>query len=141
MGGAESEVSASTKRVLLEVANFLPSTVRRSAKRHALHTEASHRFERGVDVGGVPWVIDRAAALLAELGKGTVLKGRVDVYPTPVKLRRVRLRDEKVRGLLGVEIPRAESRRILEALGFGVVGEPGPGWWSTRCRRAAWTSS
>jgi len=127
MGGAESEVSASTKRVLLEVANFQPSTVRRSAKRHALHTEASHRFERGVDVGGVPWVIDRAAALLAELGKGTVLKGRVDVYPTPVKLRRVRLRDEKVRGLLGVEIPRAESRRILEALGFGVVGEPGPG--------------
>ncbi|HEY8210985.1 MAG TPA: phenylalanine--tRNA ligase subunit beta, partial [Myxococcaceae bacterium] len=129
MGGAESEVSASTKRVLLEVANFLPSTVRRSAKRHALHTEASHRFERGVDAGGVPWVIDRAAALLAELGKGTVLPGRVDVYPVPVpvQLRRVRLRDAKVKGLLGVEVPRAESRRILEALGFKVVAEPEAG--------------
>jgi len=121
MGGAESEVSASTRRVLLEVANFLPATVRRSAKRHALHTEASHRFERGVDVDGVPWVIDRAAALLAEVGQGTVLQGRADVYPAPVKPRQVRLRHAKVRGLLGAEIPREECRRILEALGFRVV--------------------
>ncbi|HVE86823.1 MAG TPA: phenylalanine--tRNA ligase subunit beta [Myxococcales bacterium] len=121
MGGAESEVSEKTARVLLEVANFQPATVRRSAKRHGLHTEASHRFERGVDVDGVPWVIDRAAALLAELGKGTVLKGRVDVYPVPVASRQVRLRHAKVAGLLGVEVPRDESRRILEALGFKAV--------------------
>jgi phenylalanyl-tRNA synthetase beta chain len=121
MGGADSEVSAGTKRVLLEAANFLPATVRRSAKRQGMHTEASHRFERGVDVEGIPWVIDRAAALIAELGGGTVLKGRVDVYPAPQAPRRVRLRQRRLAGLLGVDVPGEESGRILEALGFRPV--------------------
>ncbi len=118
MGGASSEVTDRTTRVLLECATFQPVSVRRSAKRHALHTESSHRFERGTDVSAVPEVLDRAAALLAELGGGTVLKGRVDAYPQEKKPPQVRLRTQKVADLLGVDVPAAECHRILGALGF-----------------------
>src|SRR5262249_2487632 len=118
MGGAASEVSPSTRRVLLEAANFQPSSVRRTARRHALHTEASHRFERGMDVNAIPAALDRSAALIAELGRGTVLKGRVDVYPRPIEPRRVSLRYAHVSRLLGAEVPAEEGDRILRALGF-----------------------
>ena len=70
--------------------------MRRSAKRHALHTESSHRFERGTDVSAVTEVIDRAAALIVEVGGGTVLKGRVDAYPVKKQPRQVKLRTERV---------------------------------------------
>jgi len=118
MGGASSEVSASTKRVLLESANFNPSFIRRTAKRHGLHTEASHRFERGADLQGVAAAVDRAAALIAELGKGTVREGRVDVYPKPFVARKVMLRYARVGELLGAPVPSEETARILTALGF-----------------------
>jgi len=118
MGGAHSEVGPSTRRVLLEAANFQPSSVRRTSKRHGLHTEASHRFERGMDVNAIPAALDRSAALIAELGRGAVLKGRVDVYPKPIEPTKVTLRYAQVSGLLGVDIPAEESDRILRALGF-----------------------
>lgn len=122
MGGASSEVTASTTRVLLECATFLPVSVRRSSKRHALKTESSHRFERGTDVGVVPQVLDRAAALIAELGGGTVLQGRVDVYPEPKVQREIGLRPARVSELLGVEVPAEEGARILTSLGFTRAG-------------------
>jgi phenylalanyl-tRNA synthetase beta chain len=122
MGGASSEVTPGTTRVLLECATFQPTTVRRSAKRHALHTESSHRFERGTDVSVVPEVVDRAAALLAELGGGTVRPGRVDVYPEPKALRRVTLRPAKVAAVLGTPVAPEECWRVLGALGFKRVG-------------------
>ena len=122
MGGALSEVTAGTTRVLLECATFQPTTVRRSAKRHALHTESSHRFERGTDVAAVPEVLDRAAALIAQLAGGTVLQGRVDVYPSPKPPRRVTLRLQRVTELLGGEVPASDCHRILGALGFKRVG-------------------
>ena len=118
MGGGESEVSNATGRVLLEAAYFQPSTVRRTAKRHGLHTEASHRFERGMDVNAIPEVLDRAAALIAELARGTVLRGRVDVYPRPIEPTKVVLRYRKVGELLGAEVSSIETHRILRALGF-----------------------
>jgi phenylalanyl-tRNA synthetase beta chain len=125
MGGAASEVSDATTRVLLECANFEPATVRRASKRHALHTESSHRFERGADVSVVPEVLDRAAALIAELAGGKVLEGRVDVYPTPVKPRTVQLRHARVSSLIGAPIPADDTRRILKALGFELQGAQG----------------
>lgn len=118
MGGASSEVTEKTTRVLLECATFQPTTVRRSSKRHALHTESSHRFERGTDINVVPEVLDRTAALIAELGGGTVLKGRVDVFPAPKAARQVTVRTQKVADVLGVVVPAAECHRILASLGF-----------------------
>ncbi|PTL80848.1 phenylalanine--tRNA ligase subunit beta [Vitiosangium sp. GDMCC 1.1324] len=123
MGGADSEVSASTTRVILESAHFQPSSIRRSSKRHGLHTEASHRFERGADLDAVIPAADRAAALIAELSGGTVAPGRVDVYPSPQPPRRVTLRYGRVEKVLGVVIPEAECRRILGTLGFKPVEE------------------
>ncbi|MBX5482189.1 MAG: phenylalanine--tRNA ligase subunit beta [Myxococcaceae bacterium] len=135
MGGADSEVTEKTTRVLLESAWFQPSSVRRSARRHGLHTEASHRFERGADIEAVPKALDRAAALIAELSGGQVLRGAIDVYPKPQPRRRVTLPYARVGGLLGVDVPAEETKRILGALGFEAVAEDAaratfevPGW-------------
>ena len=122
MGGASSEVTDQTTRVLLEAAHFQPMTVRRSSKRHALKTESSHRFERGADVSCLPAVLDRAAALIAELGGGKVRPGIVDAYPKPVAHRVVKLRPARVGQVLGVDVPEADGRRILETLGFRPLG-------------------
>jgi phenylalanyl-tRNA synthetase beta chain len=118
MGGASSEVTEQTTRVLLECAAFQPTTVRRSSKRHALKTESSHRFERGTDVSVVPEVLDRAAALIARLGGGAVLAGRVDVYPQPKAAREVTLRAQRLADVLGAPVPMAECAKILASLGF-----------------------
>ncbi len=130
MGGATSEVTEATTRVLLECAAFHAPAVRRTSKRHALHTESSHRFERGTDVAAVPAVADRAAQLIAELSGGTVLKGLVDVYPKPAQPRRVILRPKRVAELLGVEVPHDEADRILKSLGFkqGLEAWEVPAW-------------
>jgi phenylalanyl-tRNA synthetase beta chain len=117
-GGADAEVSSGTKRVFLEGANWDPVTVRRMARRHQLHTEASHRFERGVDVEAGPAGVDRAAALIAELAGGTMRRGRIDVYPAPAAPTLVRLETGQVGRLLGVDVSEKEVARILEALGF-----------------------
>jgi phenylalanyl-tRNA synthetase beta chain len=118
MGGSSSEVTPATTRVLLECATFQPTTVRRSSKRHGLKSESSHRFERGTDISVVPEVLDRAAALIAELAGGTVLEGRVDVHPTPKAARVVTLRAQKVADVLGIAVPMEECVRILTTLGF-----------------------
>ncbi|WP_240462507.1 phenylalanine--tRNA ligase subunit beta, partial [Myxococcus sp. CA018] len=123
MGGGDSEVTEGTRRLVLESANFQGSTVRRSSKRHGLHTEASHRFERGADMDAVVPAIDRAAQLIAELAGGTVAPGRVDVYPAPKPPRKVTLRFARVEQVLGVAVAEQEVRRILEALGFKAVEE------------------
>jgi len=123
MGGGDSEVTPGTKRLVLESANFQGSGVRRTAKRHVLHTEASHRFERGADLDAVVPAIDRAAQLIAELSGGTVAPGRVDVYPAPRPQRKVTLRFARVEKVLGVAVAEPEVRRILAALGFKAVEE------------------
>src|SRR5262249_27817512 len=121
MGGAETEVSASTTKVLLECAYFAPSRVRKTARRLGLHSEASHRFERGCDPNGVIASVDRAAALIAELSVavkpvnpdkpttgitnisgGRVARGVVDVYPKKIQPAVVSLRPKRAAQLLGV---------------------------------------
>src|SRR5262249_57247759 len=92
MGGADTEVNEGTTRVLLEAANWDPGTIRRMARRHQLHSEASYRFERGVDRAVLPEVLDHAAALMAELSAATVRRGRVGVYPRPAPPRGARRR-------------------------------------------------
>jgi phenylalanyl-tRNA synthetase beta chain len=134
-GGADAEVSSGTKRVLLEGANWDPVTVRRMARRHQLHTEASHRFERGVDVESGPAGVDRAATLIAELSGGSVCRGRIDVYPVPAEAALVRLEAGQVSRLLGAEVEETDVARILEALGF-TAEERRPG--STVWRVPSW---
>ncbi|BDG07452.1 phenylalanine--tRNA ligase subunit beta [Anaeromyxobacter paludicola] len=118
MGGGDSEISQGTTRVLVESAWFAPATVRRTGKRHGLHTEASHRFERGADPGMVLPALDRCAALIAELGGGKVRPGVVDAHPRPHQRAEVRLSFDRPAALLGMPVPRAEAERILAGLGF-----------------------
>ena len=118
MGGRDSEISSTTSDVMLESAWFDPISVRRTAKAQGLHTEASHRFERGADIEMAPRALDRAAALIAELAGGEVLAGVVDVYPRPQRRPKIRLRASEGRRILGTEVPYAVVERILTSLGF-----------------------
>jgi len=125
MGGSTSEVSATTTRVLLESAYFQPARVRRTAKRLGLHTEASHRFERGVDPEGALDASRRCAQLFQELAGARMVGHPVDLYPRPIAPARVTLRPARTRALLGVEIADAEQARILTALGMTVTEKGG----------------
>jgi len=131
MGGEDTEVRDSTTRVLLEAANWDPGTIRRMARRHQLHSEASYRFERGVDRTVLPEVLDHGAALMAELSGATVRRGRIDAHPRPAEPRTVALGPGVVEGLLGAPVPEQEVRSILGALGFVADGAARwrvPGW-------------
>jgi phenylalanyl-tRNA synthetase beta chain len=118
MGGAESEVSSSTSAVLLEAATFDPRAVRRTAKRLGLHSEASHRFERGVDAEGIPYASRRAAAMLARLGGGALTGEGIDRYPQQVHPRRVTLSLAGLTRLAGFEIPLPQAAEKLAAIGI-----------------------
>ncbi|HEY4106167.1 MAG TPA: phenylalanine--tRNA ligase subunit beta [Polyangiaceae bacterium] len=121
MGGLDSEIRASTQRVLLECAYFTPRGVRRTARRYGLHTESSHRFERGVDYSAVPHVLERAKTLLTELASGAAVPGAIHARgPEPV-LGEITLRSERLDALLGTPVPFDEARSILERLGFPIV--------------------
>ena len=131
MGGASSEIQADTKRVFYEAAMFDARGVRRTARRHGMHTESSHRFERGVDPSDVAGGLDRAVALTATRAGAAAARGRLPVQgdhqgaePRPIAKRAVRFRPQRVRELTGVEVPVAESVGILERLGCE-VSKPG----------------
>jgi len=120
MGGASSEISDETKAVALEAAWWDPLAVRRGARAMAVHTEASHRFERGADVAAGPWAIARLAHLLQKIGGGTVRPGLIERAGHGRGERRVRLRTERVSALLGVTVPAERQTAVLRSLGFGV---------------------
>ena len=117
MGGMDSEVRESTKSILLESANFDGTAIRRTAKRLGLHSEASHRFERGVDPDGTLAALDRAAAVLAELVGATAVPGVVDCYPRRSKPSAIALREERIAKLLGVAIDGKRAEKLLQSLG------------------------
>lgn len=116
MGGRDSEVTVGTHRVLIESAYFSPPHIRRAAKRLGLSTESSYRFERGVDPDGVIRALERAAQLMAALGKGRVLKGLIDEYPNPVPRPRLTLRVSRTNQVLGTDYPREKVESLLQAL-------------------------
>ena len=120
MGGLDSEVTNATTTVLLEAAHFDPATTRRTAKALDLSTDASYRFERGVDPLGTRWAAARAAALIAEVAGGHVVSGCVDVVAAPFEPSHVHLRLPRIPKVLGVEVPRTEVVRLLRAIGFAV---------------------
>jgi phenylalanyl-tRNA synthetase beta chain len=121
MGGADSEVSAATTAVLLEAATFDPRAVRRTSKRLGLRSEASHRFERGVDAEGIPHAGRRAAAMLAWLGGGQVAGEGLDRYPVQQHPRRVTLSFAGLSRLAGFEIPLAQAAEKLAGIGIATA--------------------
>ncbi|MBI4228086.1 MAG: phenylalanine--tRNA ligase subunit beta [Deltaproteobacteria bacterium] len=116
MGGASTEVSYTTRNILLESAFFSPVRVRRTSRRTNLKSESSYRFERQVDINGVIKALDRASELMRELAGGAVSSGAIDVYPSPVSRRKIKLSAKGLNDLLGTEIKPDEIRKIMERL-------------------------
>ena len=120
MGGADTEMTERTTRVLLESAWFAPASIRRTSRALGLRTDAAYRFERGADVEMLAAASARAATLIAELAGGTIAHGVVDAYPRKRRPQRVRLRMSRVTRVLGVAPPPARARKILAGLGLAV---------------------
>jgi phenylalanyl-tRNA synthetase beta chain len=122
MGGEETEISASTVDVLVESAYFAPQSVRRTSKTLGLQTDASYRFERGVDYEGVRRAQDRCVALICELAGGTATEDaidvRINVHPEKVGKPQVWLRPRRVEELAGLTVTPDECVRVLTSLGF-----------------------
>lgn len=117
MGGADSEVTPDTVEVLIEAAEFSPSSVRDTARTLNLHSDSSYRFERGVDPEGVEWASRRACELILELAGGQLAAGAIDVGRQPPLREPVTLRIAQLPRILGIDVEAAEARRILTALG------------------------
>lgn len=120
MGGERSEIRKETTNVLLEAATFSPATIRKTTRFLGLRSEASQRFERGVDPESVPLAAKRVAHLLQKMTGCCVHRGMVDVYPRKRALRTLTLRPSYVTSLLGIEIKHTEMAEILTRLGMKV---------------------
>ncbi len=118
MGGFDTEVSDATTSILLEDAYFDPVSVRTTSRRLALPSEASFRFERIVDAENIDWASKRTAQLITKAAGGKVAKGVVDAYPKKPKPKKVTLRLSRLSKLLGIDVPPAETVRILSRLNF-----------------------
>jgi phenylalanyl-tRNA synthetase beta chain len=127
MGGASSEVSSATTTIAFESAYFKPASVRRTSKRLGLKTEASSRFERGADPGAQAVAIQRAIALMEQIGAGRPRGPIVDCASRMAEPKRVHLRRDRLTRLLGVSVPDAEVERILRSLGLEVT-RAADGW-------------
>ena len=123
MGGENSEVSDSTKNILIESAYFRPSAIRKTSKKLGLQTDASYRFERGCNPDLSITAANRAAQLIAELGNGQIAKGEIDVYPKPIEKRIVSIRFNRITKILGFPISNDIVKDIFLKLGFVVVDE------------------
>ena len=122
-GGKGSGTYETTKNVVLESAYFHPTWIRKSARRHGLSTDASFRFERGVDPNGTIYALKQAAILCQELAGGKVSMEVCDVYPEPMKNAVVELNYEYVHNLVGKEIPIETIKSICESLEMKVLNE------------------
>ena len=121
MGGQNSEVSDATTEILLESARFSPSSIRKTSRRLGLATEASHRFERTVDLLGCDIAVKRATKLILELAGGKAAQGISDIFPQKETLKHVMLRCSRVAQILGMPVASASIARILTKLGFEIA--------------------
>ncbi len=118
MGGLETEIQTSTKNILLESACFEPGCIRRTAKKLSLSSEASMRFERGVNIEGVLKANDRAALLIRELAGGEIVPGWIDEYPRPLNVQPIILDTLKTGQFLGVDVSTEKVIEISHRLGL-----------------------
>jgi phenylalanyl-tRNA synthetase beta chain len=144
MGGANSEISFSTKNILIECAWFDPISIRRSSKALGLRTEASYRFERGADPEMAEPASRRAAELIQQLAGGELLAGVVDVYPGREAEKRLELSRKELLRVMGADVPDRDIEQILSALGFHPVrvdanrGSEGSIAAVWECRAVSW---
>lgn len=120
-GGIHSGVTEETTSIFLESAYFDPVSVRKTAKRHGLNTDASFRFERGIDIENVEFALRRAAILIKEIAGGEITSDVIDLYPNKVVDQQVFLSFEKTNNLIGQEIPRDTIKSILSSLDIKVM--------------------
>ncbi len=120
MGGENSEIIPETTRVFIESAYFDPVSVRRTAKLCGINSDASHRFERGIDPQGCFAALSRAASLMIEVSGGTLVPGFIDVHPTPFTPHTIRLDTDVLNRRLGTDLNEDQIQKILESVGFGV---------------------
>lgn len=125
MGGEDSEVAPQTSAVILEAAYFDPESIARTSRRHQLRSEASARFERGMDPEAPPAAAARAAQLITDIAGGDSSSARVDIYPAPVVRPRVSLRPSRTDALLGVRVSPQRQIELLRSVGFTVAEAPG----------------
>ncbi len=121
MGGLNSQIELDTKKILIESAYFNPVTIRKTAKKTGLNTDASHRFERGVDPEGTITALDRAAALISEIGCGRVLKGLVDEKKDYFKKQQIKFNTVKANRMLGLNLKPEVMAELLTSIGFDVT--------------------
>lgn len=128
MGGASSEVSGSTRNVLLESAHFVNTSVRKTRRELNYNTESSYRFERSVDPAGVVAALNRFVDLYVDAtgDEAAVVPGVIDHWPVPIEPPVVALRADRVGPTMGIEVTREEVRQDLERLGFAVSGDGAP---------------
>ncbi|OAV42852.1 phenylalanine--tRNA ligase subunit beta [Lewinella sp. 4G2] len=119
-GGLDSGVSDTTTRIFLEAAHFEAGTTRRSSMRHTLRTDAARVFEKGSDPNVTVFALKRAALLLEELAGGKVTSQLLDLYPNPVEPLKIKVRDQKIREVIGADLARTQVRGILESMDMGV---------------------
>ncbi len=127
-GGIESGVKESTTRIFIESAYFEPSHVRKTARRYGFHTDASFRFERGVDMGNTPYAMRRAADLILEVCKGATVSAEQDVYPVKAEERHLDFSADFGRKLLGHNVSNAEMENIILNVGIKIVSHTEGNW-------------
>jgi phenylalanyl-tRNA synthetase beta chain len=134
MGSAESEVSVATTAIVLECAYFQPTRIRRTRRALELSSESSYRFERGIDMQGMPDALRRAIELIVAVAGGELREPPLDLWPAPIEERTIFLRPERVGHLLGMPVERPEIEQLLSSIGFFVAPKDArlavqiPGW-------------
>ncbi len=123
MGGEDTEVSNNTKTIFLEAANFNKKNVRTSSRKLGLRTEASSRFEKGIDPNIPELAVDRACQLIEELGVGKVVKGKIDIYGDKLNKWNIEVRPSRINSLLGTKLSVDEITNILNRLELSVEGK------------------
>lgn len=120
MGGENSEIKPTTKNILIESAYFNPACIRRTSRALGLSTDSSYRFERGTDPNNTLYAAQRTAQLISEICGGDIAKGYIDVYPTAILPREIKLRFSAVKRILGYEVNVQKIKNIMLGLGFDI---------------------
>lgn len=118
MGGENSEIKDTTTSIFIEGASFAKENIRATSKKLGLRTEASSRFEKGIDINLAEEAVNRACQLIEELGCGTVFNGMLDYYPQKEEVQKVTVNPVRINKLLGVNVPMDQFINILESLEF-----------------------